>query len=156
MRITDCKEIIDVKHHHDYDYMVTERSCFNIFFPFSITDLFYSDLLSECVMCADLTFLCADIKHPSLIVYISPNTYSMRSNVASPHLHQYPHMRKQEYNPHDEIDIAIGKILGQNKMDAYLTTYSRNGVVSATVTIPKPYVTMDMVDDAPVLTMTSL
>lgn len=160
MRITDCNDIIGVKTTHDYDYRDSEKGLFMVFFPFTVPDSFYNDVLSESVLCADLTFPLMDVKHPSLRVYIAKHIYSIDTAIKPNNYIMFPRRiyegKNDEFIPKKVIDKAIEKILGENRLDAYLTTYNRNGVVSTTVTIPKPYVTMDMVDDAPVLTMASL
>ena len=149
MRITENRGVIENKElrRHDYDYRTDDRCMFAIFFPFHAIDGFYQDLLSESVMCADLSFICGDPKHPSLKVYLSKGTYNLDT----------PVIRKEMlFVPKTEIDKAISKICGENRLDAYLTTYDRRGAFACTTSIPHPYVTMDMVDDAPVLTMASL
>lgn len=160
MRITDFKDIINVKTTHDYDYRDREKGLFMVFFPFSLPDSFYQDFLSESVLCADLTFPLMDVKHPSLKVYIAKHIYSIDT---ATHPNNYLMFSRRiykgkndEFIPKKIIDEAIEKILGENRLDAYLTTYNRNGTISTTMNIPQPYVTMDMVDDAPVLTLTSL
>ncbi len=159
MRLTNCKEIIEENTHHDYDYRESERSLFNIFFPFSVPDTFYSHVLSESVMCADLTFPLLDKSHPTLKVYIANYIYNMDTSVRLGHVLFSKAIYKRnndEFIPKKEIDHAIGIILGENRLDAYLTSYNRDGSVLETICIPQPYITMDMMDDAPVLTLTSL
>ena len=160
MKLTDCKDIIDVKTTHDYDYRDRGKGLFMVFFPFSFPDSFYQDFLSESVLCADLTFPLMDVKHPSLKVYIAKYIYSIDTAIHPDNYLMFSRRiyegKNDEFIPKKVIDEAIEKILGSNTLNAYLTTYDRYGRAIKTVTIPKPYITLDMVNDAPVLTLMSL
>lgn len=159
MRLTNKKELVCVNRQHRYDYRDNDKSLFDIIFPFPAPTFFYNYVLAESVLCADLTFPLLDKSHPTLKVYIVKSIYDMTTTVRAGHI-QFPkkiyETPDHEFIPHVEIDKAIGMILGENRLNAYLTTYNRNGKVLETFEIPQPYVTMDMVDDAPVLTLTSL